>query len=149
MLRHHTNGADTNFRREFVRRFACHRPYFSRVGVSGKSGAVHTVKAMVWFRKAEAEKVPLAYINVALFTDQGTETKVDHKLASEYVVKAFDAGDKWTDPFNRDIVLNMKWTPEFWQEMQETLKQLGHYTGPIDGRLTQATKEAFEKIVDK
>ncbi|MGV2053003.1 hypothetical protein ACQZ48_23350, partial [Agrobacterium sp. 22-209-1] len=37
-------GAD--FRGEFVRRLACHRPYFSRVGVSGKSGAVHTVVAI-------------------------------------------------------------------------------------------------------
>ncbi|MCQ4631735.1 hypothetical protein GB927_016915, partial [Shinella sp. CPCC 100929] len=37
---HHSNGAGTDFRRKFVRRFACHRPYFSRVGVSGKAGAV-------------------------------------------------------------------------------------------------------------
>jgi TPR repeat protein len=118
--------------------------YSNGVGV-----AKDAAKAMVWFRKAEAEKIPLAYINVALFTDHGTETKVDHKLAAEYVVKAFDAGDKWTDPYNRDAVMSMKWTPAFWREMQETLKQLGHYTGPIDGTLTQATKDALEKIVDK
>ncbi|WP_142588940.1 CaiB/BaiF CoA transferase family protein [Pseudorhizobium halotolerans] len=41
MFRHHPNGAGADFRRKFVRRFACHRPYFSRVGVSGKPGAVH------------------------------------------------------------------------------------------------------------
>ena len=40
MFRHHPNGTSTDFRREFVRRLACHRPYFSRVGVSGKPGAV-------------------------------------------------------------------------------------------------------------
>lgn len=118
--------------------------YSNGVGV-----ATDTVKAMVWFRKAEAEKVPLAYINVALFTDRGTETKVDHKLAAEYVVKGFDAGDKWTDPQNRDIVLNMKWTPEFWRELQIQLRSRGHYDGPIDGQLSEATKIAFEKIVEK
>ena len=50
MLRHHPNGTGTNFRRKFVRRFACHRPYFSRVGVSGKAGAVHYDAD--WYRDA-------------------------------------------------------------------------------------------------
>lgn len=107
------------------------------------------VKAMVWFRKAEAEKVPLAYINIASFADHGTVTEVNHKLAAEYVVKALDQGDKWADPFNRDTVFNMEWTPEFWQAIQATLRDRGHYTGPIDGKLTQATKDAFERIVEK
>lgn len=35
MLNHHSNGASAEFRRKLV----CHRPYFSRVGVSGKAGA--------------------------------------------------------------------------------------------------------------
>jgi hypothetical protein len=43
MLRHHPNGTGTNFRRKSVRRLACHRPYFSRVGVSGQAGAVQGV----------------------------------------------------------------------------------------------------------
>ena len=41
MLRNHPNSAGADLRREFVRRSACHGPYFSRVGVSGKPGAVH------------------------------------------------------------------------------------------------------------
>ena len=40
MLGHHSNGPGAHFRRKLVRRLACHRPYFSRVGVSGKLGAV-------------------------------------------------------------------------------------------------------------
>jgi hypothetical protein len=40
MFRHHSNGTGTNFRRKFVRRFACHGPSFSRVGVSDKLGAI-------------------------------------------------------------------------------------------------------------
>ncbi|MFM2281678.1 MAG: hypothetical protein RLZZ444_3909 [Pseudomonadota bacterium] len=45
LFRHHSNGAGTDFRREFVRHLACHRPYFSRVGVSGKPGAVQSVSS--------------------------------------------------------------------------------------------------------
>jgi hypothetical protein len=43
MIGHHSNRPSADFRREFVRRLACHRPYFSRVGVSGKAGAVQGV----------------------------------------------------------------------------------------------------------
>jgi transposase InsO family protein len=46
MFRHHPNGAGADFRRKFVRRFGCHRPYFSRVGVSGKAGAVHIIESI-------------------------------------------------------------------------------------------------------
>lgn len=118
--------------------------YANGIGV-----AVDKVKALVWFRKAEAEKVPLAYINIAGFVDDGTETDVNHKLAAEYVLKAFDEGDKWNDPGNRDIVLNRKWTSDFWREMQTQLQARGHYSGPIDGKPTDMTKAALEKIVDK
>jgi hypothetical protein len=42
MLPLHSNGAAADFRREFVRRLAWHRPCFSRVEVSGKPRSVHT-----------------------------------------------------------------------------------------------------------
>ena len=29
MIGHHSNGSGADFRRKFVRRLACHRPYFS------------------------------------------------------------------------------------------------------------------------
>lgn len=41
VFRHHANGAAADFRRKLVCRLACHRPYFSRVGVSGKAEAAH------------------------------------------------------------------------------------------------------------
>jgi hypothetical protein len=46
MLDNHSNGAGAHFGRKLVRRLACHRPYFSQVGVSGKPGAVHLAAAM-------------------------------------------------------------------------------------------------------
>lgn len=106
-------------------------------------------KAMIWFRKAEAEGLPLAHINIAEFLDTGKATEVDHRRAAEYVLKAFDLGDKWVDPFNRDVVYGQKWSEAFWREIQTELGKRGHYNGPIDGQLSEATRAAFEKIVEK
>lgn len=91
----------------------------------------------------------LAYINIASFTDGGLATDADPSLAADHVLKALELGDKWDDPYNRDVVLNEKWSPEFWKAMQKKLAELGQYKGPIDGQLSQATRAAFEKIVDK
>lgn len=107
------------------------------------------VKALVWYRKAQSLGNPLAYINIAGFTDSGTATDKNPALAAEYVIKAFDLGTKWDDPRNRDTMYKDRWSPEFWRVIQTELKKRGHYTGPIDGVLNQATKDAFEKIVDK
>jgi TPR repeat protein len=116
---------------------------------NGTAVAKDSVKAVAWFRKAQATGNPLAHINLADFTDHGRATEINHALAAEYVLKAFDLGDKWVDPTNRDIVFRTRWTPKFWREVQTRLKERGHYSGPIDGQLTEATKAAFEKIVEK
>jgi len=106
-------------------------------------------KAMEWFRKAEAKGNALSHINIAEFADQGKAIDVDHALAADYVFKAFELGNKGDDAYNRDAVYEFEWTPDFWREVQTRLKQRGDYDGPIDGQLTEATKDALEKILDK
>jgi hypothetical protein len=41
VVQNHPHRTGPDFRREFVRRLACHGSTFSRVGASGNPGAVH------------------------------------------------------------------------------------------------------------
>jgi hypothetical protein len=43
VILNHPHRTGPDFRREFVRRLACHGSTFSRVGASGNPGAVHIV----------------------------------------------------------------------------------------------------------
>jgi uncharacterized protein len=116
----------------------------------GLSVARDDVKALVWYRRAQSMGHAKANINVANMTDIGVVTDKNPALAVDYVLKAFDIGDRFQDPDNAVTFLSFyKWSPEFWTIMQQKLKDMGHYTGPIDGKLSAETKAAFDKIVDR
>jgi len=92
---------------------------------------------------------PIAYVNIGESIDKGWGIERNPKLAAEYVLKGFDLGSKWDDPRNSEIVFSETWSSEFWREIQIRLKQRGHHAGTIDGQLTNATRAAFEKIVER
>ncbi|CUX70427.1 conserved hypothetical protein [Agrobacterium sp. NCPPB 925] len=89
MLRHHPNGTGTNFRRKFVRRFACHRPYFSRIGVSGKPGAVQHA----WLRNLRhCDEICQNGLDVLLFKQGFASLKT---VAGNKASKTFDGRERW------------------------------------------------------
>jgi hypothetical protein len=55
-----TRRAIANFWRKLVRRFACHRSTFSRVGASDKPGALQLFRTYGSVRGRDASRVPTA-----------------------------------------------------------------------------------------
>ena len=103
------------------------------------------VAVRLWRRAVELGHTT-AMVRLAEMHDQGRGgLKPDATTASFWVLKALNAGDG----YGFDQMLRAGgsgFTPAFRKEMQQRLKDLDLYSGPIDGQFAQPTLTAIEAL---
>jgi hypothetical protein len=100
--------------------------------------------AVGWYRKSAEAGSPAGMEAMAAVLAFGDGAGKNVPEAANLIIKALELGDRTT--LDRMLNNNDEWGDEFRRAFQRRLKELGVYTGPINGKFDSGTKAAIEKI---
>ena len=100
------------------------------------------VQAVSWYRKAAAKGHVAALLNLAWRYDSGLGVTGDPEMSARHLLSALQiGGDKALQPFLKHAD---KLSNETRMQIQRQLREVGQYTGSIDGRFGGRTIQALK-----
>ena len=96
--------------------------------------------ANFWYRKAADKNQVSAMWNLAINLDEGKGSPHNPGISAKYLLNAYRAGhEKAGKAFEKGL---KDWQQSTRREVEQLLKQAGHYDGPVDGGFNEAARAA-------
>ena len=103
--------------------------------------------ANFWYAKAADKDQVSAMWNLAINMDEGKGTTHKPAVAAQYLLRAYRAGhEKAGEAFEKGLA---EWQQSTRREVEQLLKQAGHYTGAVEGEFDAAARAAAAAHVGK
>ncbi|KAB2941414.1 MAG: PDZ domain-containing protein [Hyphomicrobium sp.] len=112
------------------------------------ANAIGTAKddaeATRWYRKAADAGDTGAMYTMAIRSEFGLGVARDTEGAAQWAIASVKGGSEYAR--TQLIAEADKWSPDFRRTLQRKLKDAGHYTGDIDGRMGAGVKDALDRL---
>ncbi|BBU55792.1 hypothetical protein KU6B_20570 [Mameliella alba] len=110
--------------------------------IRGRGVAQSDKLAAQWYRKSADQGYRYAQYNLGVMYEEGRGVPASPTEAARLYVEGLKLGDDWA--VERDV---SDWDRATARAMQEHLKRLGLYDGPIDGQIGPGSRDAMRALL--
>lgn len=121
--------------------------YVGNLYYTGSGVPQDYVEAIAWYGKAAEAGDPQGLYNMAALNDDGHGVERNGTVAAEWMIKALAAGYESARTQMQEKAA--AWSDDFRISLQTRLKDLGVYSGPVDGNVGPTTLKAIDAIFAK
>jgi TPR repeat protein len=134
----------TNFRRAADNGLAAGMVAVGDMYAGGFGTAKDDAEATRWYRKAADAGDTGAMYTMAIRSEFGLGATKDSEAAAQWAIASVKGGYDYAR--TQLIAEAGKWSADFRRALQRKLKEAGHYSGDIDGRMGGGVKDGLDRL---